>query len=42
MEGVSLSRATVGRIWTFARPYRRLLVVYIVGILLAALLALVP
>ena len=42
MEGVNLSRATLRRIWTFARPYRRLLAVYILGILVAALLALVP
>ena len=42
VEGVNLSRATLRRIWTFARPYRRLLAVYILGILVAALLALVP
>ena len=42
VEGVTLSRPTLRRIWTFARPYRRLLAVYICGILLAALLALVP
>jgi ATP-binding cassette subfamily B protein len=42
VEGVTLSRPTLGRIWTFARPYRRLLVVYLVAILLAALLALAP
>ena len=37
-----MSRATLRRIWTFARPYRRLLAVYVLGILVAALLALVP
>jgi ATP-binding cassette subfamily B protein len=42
VEGVSLSRPTLRRIWTFARPYRRLLVVYVVGIVVAALLALAP
>ena len=42
VAGVDLSRATLRRIWTFARPYRRLLAVYILGILVAALLALVP
>ena len=29
VEGVSLSRPTLRRIWTFARPYRRLLAVYL-------------
>jgi ATP-binding cassette, subfamily B, bacterial len=42
VEGVSLSRPTLRRIWTFARPYWRLLVVYVVGIVVAALLALAP
>ncbi len=42
IEGASMSRATLRRIWTFARPYRRLLAVYVLGILVAALLALVP
>jgi ATP-binding cassette, subfamily B, bacterial len=42
VEGASLSRSTLRRIWTFARPYRRLLVVYVVGIVVAALLALAP
>jgi ATP-binding cassette subfamily B protein len=42
VEGVTLSGPTLRRIWTFARPYRRLLAVYVGGILLAALLALVP
>jgi ATP-binding cassette subfamily B protein len=42
VEGVSLSRPTLRRIWVFARPYRRVLAVYLVAILLAALLALAP
>ena len=42
VEGISLSRPTLRRIWTFARPYRRLLAVYLVGILAAALVAIVP
>jgi ATP-binding cassette subfamily B protein len=42
VEGVSLSRPTLRRIWAFARPYRRVLAVYLVAILLAALLALAP
>jgi ATP-binding cassette, subfamily B, bacterial len=42
VEGVTLSRPTLRRIWTFAHPYRRWLTLYIGGILLAALLALVP
>jgi ATP-binding cassette subfamily B protein len=41
-EGATLSRSTIRRIWVFARPYRKLLSVYVVGILLAALIALAP
>ncbi|MET0147268.1 MAG: ABC transporter ATP-binding protein [Ilumatobacteraceae bacterium] len=37
-----LSRATVRRIWSFARPYRATIVLFLVAILAAALLALVP
>jgi ATP-binding cassette, subfamily B, bacterial len=42
VDGVTLSRPTLRRIWAFARPYRRWLAVYMGGILLAALLALGP
>ena len=42
VEGVTISRATVQRIWEFARPYRRTLTVYLAAILAAALLGLVP
>jgi ATP-binding cassette subfamily B protein len=42
VEGVTLSRATLRRIWEFARPYRRLLAIYLAAILAAALLALAP
>ena len=42
VEGVTFSRATARRIWTFARPYRRILAVYLAAILAAALLGLAP
>ena len=42
VEGVTFSRATARRIWTFARPYRRTLAVYLAAILAAALLGLAP
>ena len=42
VEGAQLSRATVRRIWSFARPYRRMIALFLVAILAAALLALVP
>jgi ATP-binding cassette subfamily B protein len=42
VEGVTFSRATARRIWTFARPYRRTLAVYLAAILAAAVLGLAP
>jgi ATP-binding cassette, subfamily B, bacterial len=42
VAGATLSRPTLRRIWSFARPYRRLLTVYILAILVAAVLALAP
>ena len=42
VAGVTLSRSTLRRIWSFARPYRRQLVIYLLAILVAALLALAP
>ena len=42
VEGMTLSRPTVRRIWSFARPYRRVLAVYLLVILAAALVAIVP
>ena len=42
VEGVTFSRATARRIWTFARPYRRTLAIYLAAILAAALLGLAP
>ncbi len=42
VAGAQLSRATLGRIWSFARPYRRTVALFLVAILVAALLALVP
>ena len=42
VEDAHLSRSTLGRVWSFARPYRGTIVVFLVAILGAALLALVP
>jgi len=42
VEGARLSWATVRRIWTFARPYRSTITLFLVVILAAALLAIVP
>ena len=42
VQGATLSRATVRRVWGFARPYRRTIALFLVAILIAALLALVP
>ncbi|MBA3605340.1 MAG: ABC transporter ATP-binding protein [Acidimicrobiia bacterium] len=42
VEGARLSSATLRRIWTFARPYRAMIALFLVVILTAALLAIVP
>jgi ATP-binding cassette, subfamily B, bacterial len=42
VKGVQLQEGTVRRVWGFARPYRRTIVLFLVAILAAALLALVP
>ena len=42
LKGVQLADGTLRRVWTFARPYRRTIVIFLVAILAAALLALVP
>ena len=42
LAGVTLSRATLRRAWSFARPYRGTITVFLVAILAAALLGLVP
>ena len=42
VKDVKLARDTAGRVWTFARPYRPTIVVFLLSILIAALLALVP
>ncbi len=42
VAGARVTRATLRRIRTFARPYRRTIVVFLVAILGSALLALVP
>ena len=41
-DGSDLSRATMRRIWSFARPYRSTIALFLAAILAAALLALVP
>jgi ATP-binding cassette subfamily B protein len=42
LDGARLSRGVVKRAWGFARPYHGTIVVYLVAIVAAALLALVP
>src|SRR5215207_8108335 len=42
VRGARLTSATLRRIWTFARPYRGTIAVFLLAILAAALLALVP
>jgi ATP-binding cassette subfamily B protein len=41
-EGVAVGRGTTRRVWSFARPYRSTITVFLASILAAALLALVP
>ncbi len=42
VAGVRVTRSTLRRIWGFARPYRGMIALFLVAILAAALLALVP
>ncbi len=42
VKGASVGRQTLRRVWGFARPYRGTIAVFLVSILAAALLALVP
>jgi ATP-binding cassette subfamily B protein len=42
VKDIRLARGTWGRVWDFARPYRGTIIVFLVAILAAALLALVP
>jgi ATP-binding cassette subfamily B protein len=42
VRGAKLAEGTATRVWTFARPYRRTIVIFLASILTAALLALVP
>jgi ATP-binding cassette subfamily B protein len=42
VKGARLARDTARRVWTFARPYRGTITVFLVAILFAALLAIVP
>ena len=42
VRGVELADGTLRRVWQFARPYRVTIFVFLMAILLAALLALVP
>ncbi|TFH13295.1 MAG: ABC transporter ATP-binding protein, partial [Acidimicrobiales bacterium] len=42
IKGVQLQDGTLRRVWTFARPYRGTITVFLVAIIASALLALVP
>ncbi|MEM8745100.1 MAG: ABC transporter ATP-binding protein [Actinomycetota bacterium] len=42
VRGVELADGTLRRVWAFAQPYRGTIVVFLIAILAAALLALVP
>ena len=42
VKGATLARDTARRVWTFARPYRGTIVLFLAAIVAAALLALVP
>ena len=42
VRGARIGRETAGRVWSFARPYRRTIVLFLAMIVAAALLALVP
>ena len=42
IEGATVSRQTLRRIWSFARPYRGTLIVFLGAIIASALLGLVP
>ena len=39
VKDAKLARDTAGRVWTFARPYRPTIIVFLLSILVAALLA---
>ena len=42
VKDVHLAEGTSTRVWTFARPYRSTIIIFLSAILIAALLALVP
>ena len=42
LDGIKLADGTYARVWQFARPYRRTITLFLLAILAAALLALVP
>ena len=42
MKGKSLDRAVLRRVWTFARPYRRMIVAFLGTIVLSSLIGIVP
>jgi len=42
VKGKRLERRAIGRAWSFARPYRRRIVLFLTSILVAALVELVP
>jgi ATP-binding cassette subfamily B protein len=42
IKDVRIADGTANRVWAFARPYRRTIIVFLIAILAAAMLALVP
>ena len=42
LKGVELQEGTLRRVWTFARPYRSTIILFLLAIISSALLALVP
>ena len=42
LKGKSLDRRIVGRVWTFARPYRRMIIGFLATIVAASLIGIVP
>jgi len=42
LEGSAVNRSTARRVWSFARPYRVTIAIFVAAIIVAAILALVP
>jgi len=42
LEGSAVNRSTARRVWSFARPYRVTIAIFVAAIMVAAILALVP